>query len=694
MTPLLLCLALFSAAAVESAPGEKGTLCISEKGSRQCRAVEGTAFEVAESDDARRFVWSSADGRRMRLGVIPPRTAAIAIEEKGLSEATLWIDGDRRRGWPATANVTLRSGNDEWTFPIDAKFVGRLRAMRIPPGTYRMTIAAEHHITDERKLDATKNVAIGQISLEPLPVISGRVLNANEEPIAGAQILRTDGGVQAIADEQGQFRTELAEPLPGEILIAQTGFATALLPLPDLSADVDLGVIHLGTGRKLTLRLVYPDEDVLPLRIRLLRESAQKYEPTLITAKTLAEKDEGISFPDLGAGSYVVLLEGRDPLERLSKRVEIEESDVETEIRIAPFRLQGSVRVGEEPLHGGTIELQDPAHSWRASLTIDDGGQFGGRMWHAGKVSAFVTAPSIHELVRSQELGSDPSVWDVTFRSRSIRGRIFDENTTQPVADASLRLQITAGESRSNSRVAVQPDGTYSIVAIKAGTYELRVETPEHLPSKATVEIGSEDAGERKIDFPLARGVHHVLEVVWPSGAAVAGAAVLEGVASDGYNPERSYTTDGAGRLPLNLRRNEVRTLYILPREGSFGVAHVAAPERPDAAPFRVVVPAPGAALRAQMRNARDEAVPAMLLFRFNGELIPPPVIMRLTGQFESAPTLRAAGLPAGAYELWGVTLPPHAQAALVGRIPRRAPLRIGLTVGEQSVTLIAAPLD
>lgn len=693
MTSLLLSLVLFSAA-VQAVPAEKGTLCILEKDGQQCSAVEGKTVAVAATDAARRFVWSSADGKRMLLGVIPPRATAISIEEKGLSQAALGIDGDRRRGWPAAAHVTLQNGGEEWAFPIDAKVVGKLRAVQLPAGTYRMRIAAEHHITDERKLDATKDVTVGQISLEPLPVISGRVLNTKEEPIARAQILRPDGVVQAIADEQGQFRTELAEPLPGEVVIVQTGFASALLSLLNLSGDVDLGVIHLGTGRNVTLRLVYPDEDVLPLRVHLMREQAQKYAPTPIAARTIEEKQDVISFRDVSAGSYVVLLEGQEPLERLSKKLEVEESDVEAEIRIAPFRLQGSVRVGEELLRSGTVELQDAAHSWRTSLAIDDRGEFGGRMWHGGKVSAFVTAPSIHELVRSPELGSDPSVWDVAFPSRYLRGRIFDEGTKQSVADASLSLQFAAGETRSNSRSTVQPDGSYSILAIKAGTYELRVEAPDYVPSRATVEVGRDDEGERNVDFPLARGVRHVLEVMWPSGAAVAGAAVLEGVASDGMNPERSYTTDGAGRLTLTLRRNEVRTLYILPREGSFGVARVAAPEEPDAAPLRVTVPSPGAALRAQMRDARDEAVPAMLLFRFNGELIPPPVIMRLTGQFESAPMLHAASLPAGAYELWGVALPPHAQAALVGRIPRRPPVRIGLTAGEQSVTLLAAPLD
>ena len=83
-----------------------------------------------------------------------------------------------------------------------------------------------------------------------------------------------------------------------------------------------------------------------------------------------------------------------------------------------------------------------------------------------------------------------------------------------------------------------------------------------------------------------------------------------------------------------------------------------------------------------------------MLVFRFNGELIPQPVILHLTGQYENAPTLRVPNLPAGAYEIWAVPVVNYALAALAGRVPSRAPLRVGLTMGEQSFTVVAGPLN
>jgi hypothetical protein len=94
------------------------------------------------------------------------------------------------------------------------------------------------------------------------------------------------------------------------------------------------------------------------------------------------------------------------------------------------------------------------------------------------------------------------------------------------------------------------------------------------------------------------------------------------------------------------------------------------------------------------MRDAGDKPLPAMLLFRFNGELIPQPVILRLTGQYENASIVRVPNLPAGAYEIWAVPVVDYAFAPLAGRAPSRAPLRVGLTMGEQSVTVVAGPLN
>ncbi len=694
MTLFALLLTLVALQAGE-ANAEKGTLCILHKNDQRCTATEGMTLPVVPAEISRAFVWASADGSRLLLGTIAAKAATVSIDEKSRSNVTLAIAGDRRRGWPLDARLTFTSKEQEWTFPLSTKVVAKLRSVRLPPASYHMTIAVEHHLIAKRTLNAQKDIALGEIVLKPLPLIFGRVVNMKDEPIAGVQIVRPDGKIQATTNEQGQFRTELAEPIPDEVLVTQAHFASALLPLVNVSGEIDLGTIHLGAGFKLTLRLVRPDVENLPLHVRLLRETPAKNEPSPIAQRELPEKDDQISFPDLSAGKYVVVIEGKEPLQRLSKEFEIKDADREEEIRIAPFRLDGSVHVGDEPLRGGgNLDLRDPTQSWRVNVSIDDAGRFGASMWQGGIVTGFVSAAGIHELVDSPALGADPSTWDIQFQRRYIRGRVFDEETNQPLQQPSLRLQIATGDSQSSSSLPIEPDGRYSILAVRAGTYELRAEAPDHVPAKTTVIVAAEDSADRQVDFPLARGFQQIVEFAWPSGQAVADALVLEGIASDGYSPERTYTTDGTGRLTLHLRRGEVKTIYILPRDGSFAIAHVVAPESSDADPLRLIVPAPAGALRVEMRGADDKPLPAMLLFRFNGELIPQPVILRLTGQFENASILRVPNLPAGAYEIWAVPVVNYAFAPLAGRVPSRAPLRVGLSMGEQSITVVAGPFN
>src|SRR5438105_1014921 len=405
---LLALLLTLLAAADGDTPAEKGTLCVVQGSIQQCGLAEGTTPAIAAAETPRVFVWTSADGSRLVLGLIAAKASTVSIAEKPRSDITLVLAGDRRRGWPLDTRITLAAKDRQWAFPLSAKTVTKLRSVRVPPGSYQMTIAAEHHVIARRTLNAAKNVALGEIVLKPLPIVSGRVVDVKDEPVAGAQLVRPDGKIQTATNEQGEFRAELEEPIPDEILVMREHFASALIPLVNSGGDIDLGVVKLGQGLTLTLQLTRPEVENIPLHVRLLRESQTKNEPSPLAERDLPKKEDRVSFRDLSAGKYVVVVEGRDPLQRLSKRFEIDDAKTEGKIDIEPFQLEGSIRIGEEPLHGGIIDLRDAFHSWRVNVPIDDLGHFGGSMWQTGYVSGFVNASALHELVDSPDLGTDP----------------------------------------------------------------------------------------------------------------------------------------------------------------------------------------------------------------------------------------------------------------------------------------------
>src|SRR5205823_8207768 len=139
------------------------------------------------------------------------------------------------------------------------------------------------------------------------------------------------------------------------------------------------------------------------------------------------------------------------------------------------------------------------------------------------------------------------------FKRRLISGRIFDEETKEPIAGAGVFLQFEkpagtrASISQLHTNIKVDDEGKYFIVAMQEGTYDIAVNAPDHMDAKTTIEIVEGDTGHT-LDFPMSRGIEQVIEFVSPGGEPLSG-TVIEGVARDGYNPGWYHGVDPSGRL-------------------------------------------------------------------------------------------------------------------------------------------------
>lgn len=325
-------------------------------------------------------------------------------------------------------------------------------------------------------------------------------------------------------------------------------------------------------------------------------------------------------------------------------------------------------------------------------LPIDEEGRFGGTLWQPGKVRGWVSSKAIGSIVptESPELGADPSPWNIALRRRLIEGRVLDAETKQPLAGVSMRLekQTVGGNSRSRlyTSVDIGEDGRYAIAAIDDGTYDIKVQHPERVPLQQTIELREVDPSQ-SVDFALQRGVETKIEFTWPPGTPVANAPVIEGVARDGHNPLRMYATDAGGRLTIYSQRGEKRTLFVLPREGSLGMALVVAGSSRETS--RVVVPHPAGAIQVTLRNREGKPEPSVVLLRFNGVWIPQSVVGRLPSDRSAPGVVRFTQLPAGTYEFWAVK--PSRDYEGTFAPPAKAPVRVGLAGGQQHIEV---PID
>jgi hypothetical protein len=698
MRKLLLLLFLTTTSLLADEP-EKGTICFGT----DCAPATGTAFDVKPADVERRFVWTSVDGSRFILGTLPAKATSIDLQQKEAHDVALSVRGDVQRGWPVETRVSIAAGKDSgWRWSVPAKVMAKPISIRLLPGAYLMQIAAEHHKPDRRPIKiATADLPL-QVVLSPLPVVTGRVVTMKksgddkepkETPVAGAQVARSDAKVIGTANEQGAFRIEVTDPRTEELVVSSPGLGTRIVPLHILSADTDLGVIRLSSGVKLTIHIARADSvRSKALHASLTEASKTQYENTNIATRELKAGEDDLVFADLSEGEYYVTLSGDSPLEKLTTVIPMKAEDVSKEIRLAPFQLQGTVRLGSDPLRDGSVGVHDLHHTWTADAAIDTAGRFGGPMWQKEGISGWVKSKETGAMPvdKSPILDGDPATWDITFRRRLITGRIFDADTKEPIARANLHMGLETksqsptgqtGVRRLYSTIDIGADGTYSILATKDGVYDLDVTAPEHVPQKTTIEISAED-DSKTADFPLTRGVEQIVDFVWPSGDPVANAMVMEGVARDGHNAAWLGGTDPNGRLKLRMRTGEAKTLFVVPKEGSFAPVHVVGDETK---PVRVVVPQPAASLLFTFKDAEQKPVTAILAMRWNGEWVPGSVVGRLRISRTDVGALRMALLPAGSYELWGIR--PGPQPVLVP--PPREPVHVGLSSGEQTVEIV-----
>lgn len=686
-----------------------GTLCFDD--GRECVATSGTTIDVVKKDAHRAYTWTSEDGRTVVVGELEPDIARIDLAlpsspgdtDPGRPAVRLSVRGDTGRGWPADVGFTLAQSKEKrWKWTLPAGSTQGEMTVHLPAGEYRMWVEAERHLSASRQLQVNEDLALGQITLDPLPSISGRVMKLDEDrivPVAGAEIVLPDGKLAVAANEQGVFRVELLQPVPEEIRVTSPGLGTRVVPLERLGSENDLGEVRLEAGVTLRLDLDRSGEARdETIRVHLMRKGA-RYEHSPVTSREVPSDQKSIELADLSAGDYLVLFEGDHELERLVVPVEIGAADVTTRIEIRPWTLEGTVAIGDEPLRKGTVRLTpyNLGPTWEATVPTDSDGRFGGTFWQTGRLNALVRlTEALGGLMytESPELGSNPSRWDIRFKKRTIHGRVLDAETGAGIGDVKLKLQTESADgNRAYSSVQVARNGEYEIAAWQDGVYDLTVTSEEFLSKTTSVALTDAD-GSRNVDIAMERGMGVTLEVVWTSGQPVAGAQVLEGVARDGHNAELFHKTDAAGRLPLRIAPGQTRVLYVLPREGSLAFTRVSATDAENRRVRLEVLP-PTGTLQLELRDADGNGADGFVMLRYNGEWIPYPVCGRMRGARIAKGRREIYGLPAGAWEIWALA-PTTVPRTIPNRVPAHAPVRAGVASGvtKVEVAVVAVPFD
>ena len=698
MTPVLLSIALLFATAQET-PIVRGRVCFSESrkvvNPRDCADTSGRKFAITVGDRERLFVWTSADSATVQVGVVAGKAETIDLDVP-LSAVQLSIVAEPSSDWPADVKVSLAAKEQAWLWTLPPKSASRVRTLVVPRGSYTLALKAEHYHVLSRPLDArVEKVAVGELRLMHLPSARGIAVDSEGKGIASAIVTRPDASVCATANEQGAFACELGERVPPGLVVSAPGYGDRDIELPrDIKDDLDVGRVVLTKGHKLTVNVVRPEAGAGT--VSLFGETP-RYERSKLKTREIREREETVQF-DVGSGTYYVLVAGTGALARLEVPVIIKDENVTETVIVEPYRVVGTVHFGDDPLTTGSVGLSSiKGRTWRGEIPVE-AGRFEATLWQRGDLSAYVIGPELGGIPESAEpptLGNDPTSWDIRLEKKMIVGRIFDAETRKPVAGVELGLTARQDNRTLYTSVKVDPDGSYRILSMRPGTYSLRVRSDEHAAFTTDVRVAPEDR-IKTVDIALERGIVQPLEIVMASGAPARNATILEGIQPDRHNPQFILTADGQGRFALRGKAGESRLLYIVPRDGSFAVLRVQIPKISAEKPLRVVVPDPTSSLRVRATRD-DQPVAAPLLIRFNGEFVPGAILRFVTHEFigtRATGEVVLAKLPAGAYEVWGLAGEQDEEQMIASNGALRPPVRVGVSGGEQSVSVVAPPRE
>ena len=667
--------ALVVAASSASASGagvHEGTLCVAGRerkivlSAAQCRPADDHLTirdEVSgrAAGDEGTILWVARDFSR----VVAATTAGAADTARrtvvGLSVATKTLA-------PLREDVEITVGADEgrsWRWSIPYTDVSRFTSLELLPGQYTITVRAKGYLTvslDRLRIRAhDAAISIGTFRMIALPKASGKVVDRKGRSVANAEVALPTGAKCAISDQEGLFQCQLGEPLPSSLQIRHAGSATREIPLPAMTADVDLGRIELSAPSGIRVQIKRGAGAARPIKVEALRRVQDQWTYKVVASTTAPAAKDEVILGNLQAGSYMLRLSS-SPLERIALPVDVPEGGrIDEIVTIEPFDLRGSLKYGVAELHIGTVELTAPEHAWSATLPIASDGSFGGTMWQTGTFTAVITAPELPagEFVTSPELRPTARDWEIRLTRRVIQGRILESRSQEPVRGAALACdEMLSDGTFKRVSAPIAADGSFELTAGKNGEYRCVASAPEFGVTRQVVRVEDSSASVIRLDFSLTRGGEHDLVVTWPDGSPVGNARVAAGLRDAFGNAESLLFTDAMGTVQLRSAGSVSRTIVVLPQEGSFAIQRIALTDDvQEGGPTRVEVPTPSGLIRVSVHDAGGAAVAnAIVVVRYNGGIVPPAIVQLLAGgstRTSALGDLVLRRIPAGRYEFW-----------------------------------------
>ena len=595
-------------------------------GTIELRTTAAGAFHFGNLPEGRYqlFAWQAALAARTvrvaRLGAGPFGPIELRLEAASIVVGRVI---DRDEGTGLVAAIELRpSGDDQAPRYVRSGEDGVFRIEGVPSGHWIADAFVPGYLSPGGiELEAGRGVP--ELALVRGGVISGRVLDSEGHPIAGALVRALTAGSNAAEvsaevdrDKLRRFSGRTAAPVP----VSPAG---GLDRDPELVARGELGV------------LVGPIPPIPPPGAHVA-QSAVAIDPSLAGDPAgLAGDPARVAIWTTGAdGSYritgfakakvTVLASARGFAETRGRQLAIEPGQVVAGVDLV--FTPGTLVLGKvtdqhgAPVVGAQVTAtpvgaspHDAAGAALDAFTDDTGGYKLGPV--AGTVELHATAYGHGEARRTIDLAAVPGTTPaerhedlVLAVADAMVAGILEDATGAAVRGAQLEVVGGVGDGR---RAIAAADGTFALDLLPAGRLRLHIEHPAYPPEDVDVVAAAGNPARTRLRLPLGGGVEGAL-LDAASGAPIASVSLA---ATGPGNALAEGSTDRAGRWKLGpLTPGRWRIAVKQPgyltqtRELDVPVAHV--PGGTSVHDIRLEL-ARGALLGGTVRDARGQRTAA-----------------------------------------------------------------------------------
>ncbi|HEX6083893.1 MAG TPA: carboxypeptidase-like regulatory domain-containing protein [Thermoanaerobaculia bacterium] len=459
--------------------------------------------------------------------------------------------------------------------------------------------------------------------------------------------------------------------LPMLILLAAAAAATPEAPRAAIEATIR------GTDQPLEVEL-------------LLRTPSGEWEE--VEHKRLPAGTRKVRFAGLASGVYQVRLRGPAPTEQLGTKIVVGAHDSRrTTIAVEPFTVTGRIMFGGTHLGAGAIELHHRELHWRAAVGLDRDGTFRAPFWQRGVFLAKVHGPALPtSFAETVELTEGQSVLKLAIPDGRITGIVRDAKSGAPLPGVIVDLQTPLADGGRHVQFTTGPEGTFDFTGIRYGRQIVRLYPPLHLEPEPVAFTIDDAQRLRELDLRLDPGREAAVTVIDRENDPVADATVY--AVANGKVRSRT-ATDEDGRASIAMPADEPATLFVVPKEGPFGILRL--PRDGTKGRLPIYLPRSTSSLLIRARTTTGETMPPFsLLMRYNGELVPSEVVEELAAvqglQLMTGPESEAhlQNIPSGSYEFWPYRTDDEAQSIVASADALLAPIHVNVRVGANEIAV------